>query len=104
LRRYHTDVIVVLLEHGADVFMDMKPFLFDTEKDRSLNPLPTTPLHFLRRKAPFEKRTFHRERTFHLDLFAILEKYEERAKKGMSERSDMPSCDSPQLEDLISFA
>jgi ankyrin repeat protein len=32
LRQYHTDVIVVLLEHGADVFMDMEPFLRPGER------------------------------------------------------------------------
>jgi hypothetical protein len=124
LIKYHIEVIVVLLEHGADVFMNMQPFLHLTERGqggfsyfdltpgeflraklsssvsvyKNLTRVPTTPLA----EQPFGN-TLHQTEGYRSRLCAVLKEYEIRANKKTSQRSgELPSDDS-QLEDLILF-
>lgn len=124
LRQYHTDVILVLLEHGADVFMNMQPFLRPSERGQfGVSHSDTIPEEFLRVKlsssmSGYEKfsilpkipsaelpsgNTPHEKEVYRSRLCAVLKEYEIRANKKTSQRSGKLLSDDSQLEDLISF-
>ncbi|KAF7676178.1 hypothetical protein GT037_005683 [Alternaria burnsii] len=99
LRHLRIDVVMVLLEHGADVFMDMEPFLRPEERTWvRFSGSRLSPEDFLQVNLSSFVGGDLRS-----DLRAVLMSYEIRANKGTSQRSGMLLPDDSHLEDLISF-
>ncbi|CAN9128966.1 unnamed protein product [Alternaria alternata] len=103
-----TSVIRVLLEHGADVFMDMRPFLrlevAYSPKGWKFNPddqdweTTLTPRIFLE-----SNHDILQEYASYESLLVVLKKYEDRTTEETPQRSGLLSYEKFQSEDLISF-
>ncbi|CAN9452136.1 unnamed protein product [Alternaria sp. RS040] len=109
VERCHTNVIVVLLDHGADVFMNMLPFISPGEavylqqrlklysEDQDLKEI-LTPREFLESNySPLRKDAYF------LSLLGVLKQYEDSMTIRTSQRSGVLSYENSQSEDLISF-
>ena len=103
----------IFLEHGADVFMDMWPFLRLEEVVHSLKgwelnledqdwEATLTPRKLLKSMHNFLKRGFVFPKGL-LDSLAVLERYEEQKNKEISQRSSVLLYKNSQSRELISF-
>jgi hypothetical protein len=91
VQRYNADIAILLLDHGADVFMDMQPFLQSEEPPRK-GIQPLTPRSFVERK--IHTRHYNSEATpASRRILAILKQYEKRFRLRDSTEADVKSLD-----------
>jgi ankyrin repeat protein len=100
IRYYHVDVVVVLLEHGANACMDMWSFLRPEEKKSYTERVYLTPRLFLENKLIADSDGVYNP-TFKQALHAIFERYESQTNTEISQRST--KHDSPQSGDVESL-
>jgi ankyrin repeat protein len=83
IRHYHVDVVVVLLEYGADASMDMWSFLRPEEKISYTGRVYLTPRHFLENKLISDSDSVYNP-IFKQALHTIFKQHESQASNEIS--------------------